>query len=316
MVLNEFLLIYVVGIISSSHLWGFLADTQGRKRVILPTLFLSFTFTLLSSLTTNFWLFVVLRFFNGFLWVTLIWLLYKKNSILTVNISACPAHQPPSTRSSASSTRSNIDRAQSWAPRWFSASLASRCRCSPGWSSTRRGSCTFRFSTLSLSHGDCSCWSAACQVLSAVWLLSRCRRAPNLCCRKVDRRRQLQYCSASIGPMLAARLNRWSFRRLSKSWSRLQEGSATNRIAAEQLCTSWKLCGRKRRRYFGRPIWNGPWSHAQCNSAFILRQTVCTCGSRRFWTEWLISWIVIPARTVDCARSCRRWSRMWRMRLR
>lgn len=56
-----------VGIISSSHLWGFLADTKGRRRVILPTLLLSFTFTLLSSVTTNFWLFVFFRYLNGFL---------------------------------------------------------------------------------------------------------------------------------------------------------------------------------------------------------------------------------------------------------
>lgn len=55
------------GIISSSHLWGFLADTQGRRKVILPTLLLSFTFTVASSLTTNFWLFVVFRYLNGFL---------------------------------------------------------------------------------------------------------------------------------------------------------------------------------------------------------------------------------------------------------
>lgn len=56
-----------VGIISSSHLWGFLADTQGRRKIILPTLFLSFTCTILSSITTNFWLFVVFRYLNGFL---------------------------------------------------------------------------------------------------------------------------------------------------------------------------------------------------------------------------------------------------------
>lgn len=55
------------GIISSSHLWGFLADTQGRRKVILPTLLVSFACTLASSVTTNFWLFVVFRYLNGFL---------------------------------------------------------------------------------------------------------------------------------------------------------------------------------------------------------------------------------------------------------
>uniref|UniRef100_A0A182INB7 Major facilitator superfamily (MFS) profile domain-containing protein n=1 Tax=Anopheles atroparvus TaxID=41427 RepID=A0A182INB7_ANOAO len=54
------------GIISSSHLWGFLADTRGRKTVIVPTLFLAFAATVLSSFTTNFWLITVMRFFTGF----------------------------------------------------------------------------------------------------------------------------------------------------------------------------------------------------------------------------------------------------------
>lgn len=55
------------GIISSSHLWGFLADTRGRRTVILPTLFLAFASTVLSSFTTNFWLITIMRFFTGFL---------------------------------------------------------------------------------------------------------------------------------------------------------------------------------------------------------------------------------------------------------
>uniref|UniRef100_A0A182YJP5 Major facilitator superfamily (MFS) profile domain-containing protein n=2 Tax=Anopheles stephensi TaxID=30069 RepID=A0A182YJP5_ANOST len=54
------------GIISSSHLWGFLADTRGRRTVILPTLFLAFVSTVLSSFTTNFWLITLTRFFTGF----------------------------------------------------------------------------------------------------------------------------------------------------------------------------------------------------------------------------------------------------------
>ncbi|XP_058465632.1 synaptic vesicle glycoprotein 2B-like isoform X2 [Malaya genurostris] len=54
------------GIIASSHLWGFLADTRGRKRVIVPTLFLTFISTALSSFTSNFWILTILRFFSGF----------------------------------------------------------------------------------------------------------------------------------------------------------------------------------------------------------------------------------------------------------
>lgn len=56
-----------IGIIFSSHLWGFLADTKGRKTVILPTLQATFLFALLSSFSNSFWMMLILRFFNGFL---------------------------------------------------------------------------------------------------------------------------------------------------------------------------------------------------------------------------------------------------------
>ncbi|XP_017475873.1 PREDICTED: synaptic vesicle glycoprotein 2A-like, partial [Rhagoletis zephyria] len=54
------------GIISSSHLWGFLADTTGRRNIIRPTLLLGFVVTVLSSFATNFWLMMILRYINGF----------------------------------------------------------------------------------------------------------------------------------------------------------------------------------------------------------------------------------------------------------
>jgi MFS transporter, VNT family, synaptic vesicle glycoprotein 2 len=56
-----------IGIIASSHVWGFVADLKGRKSVIVPTLILSFLSTLLSSLATSFGMLVVCRFFSGFL---------------------------------------------------------------------------------------------------------------------------------------------------------------------------------------------------------------------------------------------------------
>ncbi|XP_013107184.2 synaptic vesicle glycoprotein 2A [Stomoxys calcitrans] len=54
------------GIISSSHLWGFLADTTGRRNIIRPTLLIGFFITVLSSFSTNFWTLVILRYLNGF----------------------------------------------------------------------------------------------------------------------------------------------------------------------------------------------------------------------------------------------------------
>lgn len=56
-----------VGVILSSHLWGFLADTRGRKTTLVPSLLIAFVVTVLSSLVNNFWLLVFLRFLNGFL---------------------------------------------------------------------------------------------------------------------------------------------------------------------------------------------------------------------------------------------------------
>lgn len=56
-----------MGIIVSSHLWGFLADTRGRKMIIVVTLFVAFVITIISSFTQSYWLLVLLRFLNGFL---------------------------------------------------------------------------------------------------------------------------------------------------------------------------------------------------------------------------------------------------------
>lgn len=70
-----------IGIIVSSHFWGFLADQRGRKTVIVPTLILSFLATFMSSLATNFSMLVVYRFLSGFLWasVALFFLLFFLN---------------------------------------------------------------------------------------------------------------------------------------------------------------------------------------------------------------------------------------------
>lgn len=55
------------GMLCSSHLWGFLADTYGRKRVIHPTLLYAFLASFVSSFVTNIYLLALLRFINGIL---------------------------------------------------------------------------------------------------------------------------------------------------------------------------------------------------------------------------------------------------------
>lgn len=56
-----------VGIILSSFMWGFLADSKGRKKVIVPTLFMTFVSTACSSLSTSYEILLVFRFLSGFL---------------------------------------------------------------------------------------------------------------------------------------------------------------------------------------------------------------------------------------------------------
>lgn len=54
-----------IGIIISSHLWGFLADTMGRRKVIRPTLLMGFVFSVLSSFSNSFGVLVTFRLLNG-----------------------------------------------------------------------------------------------------------------------------------------------------------------------------------------------------------------------------------------------------------
>lgn len=55
------------GIIFSSHLFGYLADTKGRRRIIQPTLFLASFLSIICSFVQNVYIFAALRFLNGFL---------------------------------------------------------------------------------------------------------------------------------------------------------------------------------------------------------------------------------------------------------
>ncbi|KDR21687.1 synaptic vesicle glycoprotein 2B-like [Zootermopsis nevadensis] len=55
-----------IGMICSSHLWGYLADTRGRRKTLIVALVLDAVCGLASSLADTYWLFCLLRFFNGF----------------------------------------------------------------------------------------------------------------------------------------------------------------------------------------------------------------------------------------------------------
>lgn len=56
-----------LGVVLGSHIWGFFADTRGRKNVVLVSMGISFLITLISSIVPQNWLFILLRFMNGLL---------------------------------------------------------------------------------------------------------------------------------------------------------------------------------------------------------------------------------------------------------
>lgn len=56
----------MLGMLLGSYFWGCLADTKGRKVVLIATLLLDGVCGIISSVSQYFSLFMLLRFFNGF----------------------------------------------------------------------------------------------------------------------------------------------------------------------------------------------------------------------------------------------------------
>lgn len=56
----------MLGMVIGSYIWGCLADTKGRKIVLITTLLMDGIVGVLSSFVQYFWVFLVFRFFNGF----------------------------------------------------------------------------------------------------------------------------------------------------------------------------------------------------------------------------------------------------------
>lgn len=56
----------MLGMLIGSYFWGCLADTKGRRVVLIATLLLDGICGLLSSLSQYYLLFMIFRFFNGF----------------------------------------------------------------------------------------------------------------------------------------------------------------------------------------------------------------------------------------------------------
>ncbi|XP_015108435.1 synaptic vesicle glycoprotein 2C [Diachasma alloeum] len=54
------------GMVIGSYIWGCLADTKGRKIVLIATLLMDGIVGIVSSFVQQFWPFLLLRFFNGF----------------------------------------------------------------------------------------------------------------------------------------------------------------------------------------------------------------------------------------------------------
>uniref|UniRef100_A0A1B0CP66 Major facilitator superfamily (MFS) profile domain-containing protein n=1 Tax=Lutzomyia longipalpis TaxID=7200 RepID=A0A1B0CP66_LUTLO len=56
----------MLGMVIGSYFWGCLADTKGRKIVLIASLLVDGICGLISSVAQYFWLFMLCRFFNGF----------------------------------------------------------------------------------------------------------------------------------------------------------------------------------------------------------------------------------------------------------
>ncbi|XP_045469451.1 synaptic vesicle glycoprotein 2C-like isoform X2 [Harmonia axyridis] len=56
----------MLGMVIGSYFWGCLADTKGRKTVLIGALIMDGICGILSSLAQVYWLFMLFRFFNGF----------------------------------------------------------------------------------------------------------------------------------------------------------------------------------------------------------------------------------------------------------
>lgn len=56
-----------VGVLTSSFVWGYLADTKGRKFVMAGPMLIAASFSVLSVFAPNFWVLLLLRLLNGIL---------------------------------------------------------------------------------------------------------------------------------------------------------------------------------------------------------------------------------------------------------
>lgn len=54
-----------LGLTLTSHLWGFLADSIGRRKSVCLSLFSSLLCSSLASIAPNYWLMLLLRLFSG-----------------------------------------------------------------------------------------------------------------------------------------------------------------------------------------------------------------------------------------------------------
>ena len=56
----------LLGMVIGSYIWGCLADTKGRKVVLIATLLMDGIVGIASSFVQYFWIFLFFRFCNGF----------------------------------------------------------------------------------------------------------------------------------------------------------------------------------------------------------------------------------------------------------
>lgn len=60
------LICIITGMLVGSYFWGCLADTKGRKLVLMTSLILDGVVGILSTFVQYYWLFTIMRVINGF----------------------------------------------------------------------------------------------------------------------------------------------------------------------------------------------------------------------------------------------------------
>lgn len=155
------------------------------------------------------------------------------------------------------------------------------------------------------SRGVVLCSFAPFRVWSAIWHWSYCQKVRNLSSAKADRSKLFKFLKKWIdGIMAENRPSRWASPKFTKK--KLKSRIAcVNRSRNRVVLRGWKACGHKQHCFSSHHYWQRRCWRAQYSSAFSLPATVFTCGSPKFWIDWVTIWMISQAYESQYAKSFR-----------